>query len=129
MFVLGCGIYIHYHWSSSKNYCVHYSHEPTLPLPPFPPSLLSLLHFLCLFKKLLFKYSCLHFPLTTPAPSPPPTLNPIPLWFCPCVLYIFSLMTLSLFTSIIPSTLPSCYCQFVLYFNVSGYVLLACLFC
>ena len=31
---------------------------------------------------LLFKYSCLHFPLTTP-----PTLNPPPLWLCPCVLY------------------------------------------
>ena len=39
---------------------------------------------------MLFKYICLHFPLTTPPspqPSPLPTLDPTPLWFCPCVLY------------------------------------------
>ena len=33
------------------------------------------------------------------------------------------------FPPIIPSHLPSGYCQFVLNFNVSGYVLLACLSC
>ena len=39
---------------------------------------------------LLFNYSCLHFPLTTPPTSPKPTSFPCfppPPWFCPCVLY------------------------------------------
>ena len=43
--------------------------------------------------------------------------------------YICSLVTLPLFSPIIPSPLPSGYCQFVLNFNVSGYILLACSFC
>ena len=65
----------------------------------------------------MFKYSCLHFPSITP------------LWLCLCVLYTCSLMTLPLFPPIIPTLLPCGYCQFVLYFNVSGYILLAYLFC
>ena len=59
-----------------------------------------------------------------PQPSPLPTLDPNPLWFCPCVLYTCSLMTLPPFPPIIPSHLRSGYCQFVLNFNVSGYILL-----
>ena len=82
---------------------------------------------------LLFKYGCLHFPPPPLSPAPPTlTSHPQshPLWLCPCVLYIYSLKTLPLPPApITPSSLPSCYCQFVLYFNVSGYILLACLFC
>ena len=66
-------------------------------------------------------------------PAPPiPTSHPrtYRLWLCPCVLYICSLMVLSLCSPIITSSpIPSGYCQFVLHFNVSGYIFLACLFC
>ena len=63
-------------------------------------------------------------------PSLPPTLDPNPLWLCPCVLYTCSLMTLPPFSPLSPPIyLRSVYCQFVLYFNVSGYVFLAYLFC
>ena len=61
-----------------------------------------------------------------PRPSLPPNLKPTPLWLCPCVLYTCSLMTLPLLSL---SPLLSGYCQFVLYFNVFGCILLACLFC
>ena len=63
---------------------------------------------------------------TFPQPSPPPTFDPTPLWLCPWVLHTCSLTTVPLFRSIILSHLPSDYCQFVLYLNVSGSVLLAC---
>ena len=69
-------------------------------------------------------------PLPPPHPSLPTTLNPNPLWLCPCVLYTCSLMTLPPFSPLSPPIyLRSVYCQFVLYFNVSGYVLLTYLFC
>ena len=77
---------------------------------------------------LVFKYSCLHLLPTTP-PTPATSLP----WFHPplvlsmCPLYLF-LKTLPPFIPIIPSHLPSGYCQIVLNFNVSGYILLACLF-
>ena len=79
---------------------------------------------------LLFKYSCLHCPPTTHPPAMP-TSHP---WSYPslalslCPLYMF-LKTLPHFSPIIPSNLPSGYCQYVLFFNVSGYFLLVCLFC
>ena len=75
---------------------------------------------------LLFKYSCLHFPPTTP--TSPPSILP-PFWLSPCVLYTCSLMTLPLFPPVVSFPLPSVYCQCVLYFNVSGYILFPCLFC
>ena len=76
---------------------------------------------------LLFKYNCLHFHPTTSLAPPIPASHPrnYSLWFCPCVLYICSLMALPLLSPIIPLSLLSGYCQFVLYFNVSGYILLA----
>ena len=80
---------------------------------------------------LFFKYGFLYFPPQLPPVPANPTSNPgsYPLWLCPCVLYTGSLMTLLLFSPIIPSHLPSGYCESVLYFSVSGYMLLACLFC
>ena len=65
---------------------------------------------------------------TTPAipTSHPRSYPPLALSMGP--LYMF-LTTLPLLPPIIPSHLPSSYCQFVLNFNVSGYILLAYLFC
>ena len=82
-------------------------------------------------KKLLFKYSCLHFPtpLSPTQPLPPPTLNPSPLCLCLCVLYTSSLTSFPLLSLLFSSPLPSGYCQFVLYFNASGSILLICFFC
>ena len=79
---------------------------------------------------LLFKYSCLHFlPTTPPHPShphlPPSILAPFGFVY---VSFIYVPDNPSPFSCIIPSHLLSGYCQFVLNFNVSGYILLACLF-
>ena len=87
---------------------------------------------LSLFFLLLFKYSGLHFPPTIPPNPSHPHLPPLilpPAWFCPCVLYTCFLTTLPPFPPLSFSPFPSGYCQFVLYFNVSGCILLACLFC
>ena len=71
------------------------------------------------------------FPLSLPRTSAIPTPHT---WSYPslvlskCPLYMF-LKILPLFPSIIPLDLPSGYCQCVLNFNVSGYILFACLFC
>ena len=87
------------------------------------------LFFFTFFK--LFKYSFLYF---HPHHSPT-TLIPIshPQSYPPLALSIGALYMFlddpSLFSLIIPSHLPSGYCQFVFNFNVSGYILLACLFC
>ena len=57
-------------------------------------------------------------------PSPPiPASHPrtYPLWLCPCVLHTCSLMDLPLFPLLSLSPVPSGYCQFVLYFNISGW--------
>ena len=90
------------------------------------------------FKCFNFFYYCSRtvvsiFPLALPPPQPslPPTLNPMPLprpWLCPCVLYRCSWKPFYL-CPCIPSHLPSGYCQFVPNFNISGYILLTCLFC
>ena len=74
----------------------------------------------------VFKYRFLPFP---PTPATPTSLP----WFhLPLVLSLYPLQvflkTLHPFPPIIPSHLPSGYCQIVLNFNVSGYILLACLF-
>ena len=70
------------------------------------------------------------FPPTTPPTPALPTspLDPSSLWLCPYVLYTCSLMTLPPFPTIIPSHIFFGYCQFVLYFNVSDYIFLACFF-
>ena len=85
------------------------------------------------FFLLLFKYSCLHFHSTMPPLLSPPHLPPLNL------LHPFGFVHVSfihvpdlpplhhLLLSL--SLLLSDYCQIVLYFNVSGYILLASLFC
>ena len=68
-------------------------------------------------------------PPWSPAPCIPTSYpQTYPIWLCPCVFYTCSLVDLPLFCPIITLPHPSGYCQFVLYFNLSGYILLACLF-
>ena len=73
----------------------------------------------------LFFYCCSSTVVSIFPPPLSPTLNPSLLWLCPWVLYTCSLMTLPFLSPSIPSPLPPGYCQFVLYFNVSGYILLS----
>ena len=68
-----------------------------------------------------------HFPLAPPTLTSYPQSYPT-LAFSMCPLYMF-LDDPSQFSPIMAFHLPSGYCQFVFYFNVSGYILLACLFC
>ena len=64
-------------------------------------------------------------PPFSPAPVTPSILPT--LWLCLWVLYTCSLMTLPLLSPLIPpSPSPLVTAQFVLYFHVSGYILLAC---
>ena len=82
------------------------------------------------FKKflLLFNYTCLYFlPIPPPYHSqthlpPPPPPSPLILSMCP----LQQLLETPLPT--IPSPLPSGYCQIVLNFNVSDYILFAFFF-
>ena len=72
-------------------------------------------------------------PVTLPCPTHPPnpTFNP-PLTHCLCpwVLYTYSLpWPFPFFLPLKPFALPSGHCQFVLYFHVSGSILLIHLFC
>ena len=83
------------------------------------------------FFLLLFKYSCIHFPPQCSSPlhwPPPSTLNPAPLWFCPWVLCTCSLTSLPRLSPVIHFLLPLSLLSVCFYFNVSGYILLACLF-
>ena len=63
-------------------------------------------------------------PLSPSSPTPPPTLNPIPLWLCPCVLYTCSLTILGLFSPL--SSLPSLLVTISLFF-ISMSLLIFCL--
>ena len=62
-------------------------------------------------------------------PFLPPTLEPTAFGFVHVCLVRVPLMDLPLFSAINPRPIHPGYCQFVLYFHVSGYILLACLFC
>ena len=92
--------------------------------------LISFFHFHFHFNfLLLFKYSCLQFHLTTTPCLTHPRLPPVsllPLALSMCPLFMF-LDNPSPILPHCPLPLPSGYCQFVLYFNVSGYILFACL--
>ena len=80
-------------------------------------------------------YSCPHFPpLTLPCPAHPfsPTFKPLPapLSLSMGPLYMFLNLTLPHLSPVIPLPLPfPLWSLSVLYFHVSGYILLACLFC
>ena len=80
---------------------------------------------------LLFNYSCSHF---SPSPSPCPTHPDLQPSILPAFVFFhgsFIHVPCWPFLYFPPLSLlgPSGPCQFVLYFNVSGYILLACLFC
>ena len=76
----------------------------------------------------MFKCSCLHFPTTASLtlPPPPPTLNPTPFDFVRVSFIHVSWRHFPFFPTLFPSSSPL---VTVLNFNVSGYILLACLFC
>ena len=84
-----------------------------------------LLFFISLSFLLLFKYSCLHFPLTA-LPHlihlhlPPSIQPPLALSVCP--------LSCSLMTTPHYPLQPPIWLLSVCYFNVSGYILFACLF-
>ena len=92
----------------------------------------KLLGIYLLFTFIIFNYSCLHFPsITLPHPIHPhlpPSILPHlgfvhgsyihdPSWLFPFI------------SPLLPTLLPCGYCQVNLYFNASGYTLLASLFC
>ena len=76
---------------------------------------------LCVWYFSVFFYCCSSTVVSIFSSTIPPAYHPrsYPLWLCPCVLHTCSLTALPLFPPIIP--LPSGYCQFVLYINVSGF--------
>ena len=85
----------------------------------------------CIYLIILFffKYSCLHFLPPHPAtPSLPPTLEPTPFGFGHVSFICVPWWSFPYFRPLSLSPLPFGYCHFVLYFNVSGYILLGCLF-
>ena len=99
-----------------------------LSFPTFSPHYLldHFSYFFIVVQVQLCPFSPHHSSHPTHPYSPP--LNS-PLWLCPYVLHTCSLMLLPHYSLLYLSLLPSDYCQIVLYFNVSGFVLLACLFC
>ena len=82
-------------------------------------------------KKLFYWFSitvvCI-YPTSLPKPSPPPSLASTRLGFVHVSFIVVPEKPYHL-PPTIPSHLPSGYCQIALSFNVSGYILLACLFC
>ena len=88
--------------------------------------------FIFAFVLMLFKYSCLHFPDTTfPCsihPHLPTSILP-PFGFVHGSVIRVPWWPFPFFPPLSPSYLPPGYYQFVLYFNVSGYILMAYLFC
>ena len=100
--------------------------KPQSPsLPPSLPFFLSF-HFL-----LLFKYSCLHFHPTMPPTPPVSSSHPrtYPLGVVHVSFIHVPWWSFPYFPPLSLSPIPSDYCQFVLNFNASSYILLACLFC
>ena len=70
------------------------------------------------------------FPIAELYPVAPTHIVSHSHFLSPWVLYLCSFACpFSLFSSLSPSLLPSGHCQFVLYFQVSGSILLICLFC
>ena len=126
---------------SSKGTEVALQH--TFCLPSSLPVLSFLLHQFPLFLNfpyiflffpflLMFEYSCLHFLITT---FPHPTHTHLSPSIPPCLgsvhgsLIHVNLHPFPFFPMLFPFPLPSGHCQFVVDFNVSGYIWLASLFC
>ena len=111
------------------NPCPHSSHD-ALQSSPFPQGSLTGEKTSLFFIVVQVQLS----PFLTHFSTPPPSHPHYP----PLILFAFGFVQVRFievpenpfpFPLIIPSYLPSGYCQFVLNFNVSGYILLACLFC
>ena len=109
-----------------------YSRSNEFHVAPYTSSLFFFYFLSIVFFSFVFFYSSSSTVVSIflPTTSPIPPIPAYPLWLCPCVLYTYSLMTLPyFFPPLSPSPLPFGYCQLVLYFKVSGDILLACLFC
>ena len=85
------------------------------------------LFFLIVVQAQLSPFSPPHAPL--PHSSPPSTLKPTPFGFIHVSFIYVPWKPFPYFPLLPCSLLPSGYCQFLLYFSVSGSILLACLFC
>ena len=73
---------------------------------------IEILFYLFIVRVQLSLFSFQYFPPSHP--PPPPTFNPFPLWLCPWALHTCSLTTLPLLSPIVPSPVPSGFCQFAL---------------
>lgn len=83
--------------------------------------------FLSLVVQLLL---CHLLPHCSPLSHPPTLTVNSPHCPCPWILYLYSLTCpFPFFPPFFPSSLPSGHCHFVLYCQVSGSILLVCLFC
>ena len=107
--------------------------KDTLFLDYFPLFLLlfvyfryCFLYFLILIVFIVVQVSCLHFPCTT-FPAPPSILPHFGFVYGSFIHVPW--LPLPFFPLLSLSPLPSGYWKFVLYFNVSGSILLVCLFC
>ena len=120
--------YLEHHFLMSPQGIITLGLSSAIDRTPATPANFLFEHFYCSITVVLIfpHYSPLPYPPPPPTFSPPPTPGP----GCPCpwVLYTCSL-TLPLLSPRIPSPLPSGHCYFVLYFHVSGSILLTFLFC
>ena len=89
--------------------------------------LLFLINFFLVVQVQLSPFSSHHSPHPTHPHPHPRSYSPLTLSMCP--LYMFLDDTSPISPPLSLSLLPSGYHQFVLYFSVSGYILLASLFC
>ena len=124
---LACNPGMYPDWESNQRPFA--SQSGTQSTVPYQPGLIFLFLVILFFKFFIVQIQLSpFFPLCSPLPHspPPPTLNPSPLWLCPWVLYTCSFMTLHLFPLLSPLLWLLLVCS---YFNVSDYILLACLFC
>ena len=94
---------------------------------PCSQSFKLLFNFLTVVQVQLSTFSPNHSP--PPHWSLPPTLDPTPFSFVHVSFIHVPWRPFPYFPPLSLSPLPSGYCQFVLYFKVSGCILLACLFC
>ena len=134
--ILMCKFYIRCNTSHTwKSFSWHCNRGPELNSHFFFKFLKKILFIylkkiLFIFKELLFNYSSSHFPPYCSLPYPPPLskFNPhsrSP----PPIVFVHESWPIPFFTPLSPSLVPSGHCQIVHFFYVTGFILLACLFC